>query len=312
MGVTDPEPLPTDSFRRLVERLSEASVQRRWEAYRDIDWSGPDLALDREDPRWEAPPWDPVGASAWYRDQSPARRSELGLRRIAVFLKAGIEFETALNQGLLRFAATLPNGHPLFRYVYHEVTEEAQHSMMFQEVINRTGVDVPASPPPVQEMCATFTRAADESPAQFFLMALSGEEAFDRIQRLSLADRSTHPLLRRVYRIHVAEEARHLSFARGYLRDAVPRLPRRELRLLRFRAPFVVEWTAIHVFGPQLFLAHLVETAEVPAEARDEIVAGPAATALRRRCAARAMGLCQELDLVDPRMASVWSALGDA
>src|SRR3989454_8600620 len=32
---------------------------------------------------------------------------------------------------------------PEFRYVYHEVIEEAQHSLMFQEFVNRSGFDIP-------------------------------------------------------------------------------------------------------------------------------------------------------------------------
>src|SRR5437762_13103382 len=57
-------------------------------------------------------------------------------------MKIGTQFENVLQRGLLEFAWTLPNGAPEFRYVYHEVIEEGQHSLMFQEVVNRTGFDV--------------------------------------------------------------------------------------------------------------------------------------------------------------------------
>ena len=46
-----------------------------------------------------------------------------------------------LKRGLLEFASTLPNGAPEFRYAYHEIIEEAQHSLMFQEFVNRSGFD---------------------------------------------------------------------------------------------------------------------------------------------------------------------------
>jgi hypothetical protein len=301
---------PGESFIRLTERLSEASVQRRWEAYRAIDWSDPALTIDREDPRWQLSSWDPLGASEWYRDQPAEARSELGLHRVAALLKAGIEFEAALGRGLLRYAATLPNNHPAFRYVYHEITEEAQHSMMFQEVVNRSGLDVPPPPDRVREMCETFARTVEHSSAQFLLMALSGEEALDHIQRQAIADPSMHPLLRRIYVIHVAEESRHLSFARGYLQDTVPRLPERDRRLLRLRAPFIVDWTARHVFGVEAFMTARGAKWALPPEVMAGIADGPAADAIRRRSAARTVRVCQTLGLVDRRLESVWSGLG--
>jgi hypothetical protein len=85
-----------ETFSALAERLSAASVQRRWEAYRDVDWADPDNTVDQDDPRWEVPPWDPLGASEWYRDQSNQRRSEIGLFRTMSFLKVGIEFDSFL------------------------------------------------------------------------------------------------------------------------------------------------------------------------------------------------------------------------
>lgn len=307
--MTDVGHAPGTSFARSTERLSAASVQRRWEAYRAIDWSDPAYTLDPEDPCWHLPSWDPIGASDWYRDQSAARRSAVGLRRTAVLLKAGIEFEAWLNQGLLRYAATLPNGHPAFRYIHHEVTEEAQHSMMFQEAINRSGVDVPRSPPDVRKVGESFARTVDESPEQFFLMALSGEEVFDHIQRRMLASSTMHPLLRRIYEIHVAEEARHLSFARNLLREHVPRLSHRDARLLRLRAPFLVEWSATHIFGPASFLAGFDEGASLPEDVRSSIEDGPVATELRRRSCGRAVDVCRSLGLVDDRLDGVWSRL---
>ena len=38
------------------------------------------------------------------------------------------------------------------------------------------------------------------------------------------AGKATHPLLRRVMQIHITEEARHICFAREYLRHHVPLL----------------------------------------------------------------------------------------
>lgn len=297
---------PTESFARLTERLSEASVRRRWEAYRAIDWDDPTMAVDPVDPRWALPGWDPLGASDWYRDQAPEQRSLLGLYRVAAFLKIGIEFETVLAHGLLNFASTLANGNPAFRYVYHEISEEAQHSLMFQELINRSGMDVPSSPETVGKL---YDQMAQAEPAMLFLAALAGEEVFDHWQRRILADAAAPPLLMTIARIHIAEEARHLSFARALLHDVVPTLDERQGRLLRYRAPFAVDWMAGHVFGPGPVLSHLVDGWGMPGEVRESIATGPAADDLRRRSVARLVRFCHDVGIVDDRLSDNWASL---
>src|SRR5438270_8949384 len=62
-------------------------------------------------------------------------------------------------------------------------------------------------------------------PELFFLFVLGGEEPIDYVQRQELrGGHDVHPLLERIMRIHVTEEARHLSFARHYLKRNVPKL----------------------------------------------------------------------------------------
>ena len=70
----------------------------------------------------------------------PPPRARLGCELVASKMKIGLHFESILKRGLLEFASTLPNGAPEFRYAYHEVIEEAQHSLMFQEFVNRSGL----------------------------------------------------------------------------------------------------------------------------------------------------------------------------
>ena len=56
--------------------------------------------------------------------------------------------------------------------------------------------------------------------------ALVGEEIFDALQRQILDDPELQPIVRRLMRIHVTEEARHIQFAReGLLRKLAPAMP---------------------------------------------------------------------------------------
>ena len=148
-GLTEEERLSDDevaephAYRRLLGRLSHQSVVKHFDAYADIAWESDEFRIDPTDPRWELGGDDPLGATAWYRAQPDEVRSRIGLHLIASKMKVGTQFENVLQRGLLEFAWTLPNGAPEFRYVYHEVIEEGQHSLMFQEFVNRTGFDVP-------------------------------------------------------------------------------------------------------------------------------------------------------------------------
>src|SRR2546422_8718037 len=90
-------------------------------------------------------------------------------------MKIGTQFENVLQRGLLEFAWTLANGAPEFRYVYHEVIEEGQHSLMFQEFVNRTGFDVAGLGFWDRLGARRGVAAARGFPAAFFAFVLGGE-----------------------------------------------------------------------------------------------------------------------------------------
>ncbi len=172
---------------------------------------------------------DVLGATEWYLSQPAGVRSRIGLRMLANFMKIGVIFEYVLKRGLLEFAVQLPTGAPEFRYCYHETIEEAQHSLMFQEFINRTGFQIPGLGG-IERRCANFVvRYSHKFPELFFVFVLAGEDPIDYVQRQTLRKnrQDTHPLIRRIMQIHVTEEARHMSFARHTLRKLVPELSTR-------------------------------------------------------------------------------------
>src|SRR6266571_65500 len=107
-----------DAYRDLIARLSHQSVVKHFDAYADVDWDAPELALDAGDSRWELSSDDTLGATSWYRALPQAARARLGLDLVASKMKTGLEFENVLKRGLLEYAATLPNGSPEFRYTY--------------------------------------------------------------------------------------------------------------------------------------------------------------------------------------------------
>ena len=170
----------------LLGQASRQSVSLHFDAYADIDWDSPDMALDPEDPRWELAADDPLGGTAWYRDLPAATRARLGCELVASKMKTGLVFESVLKRGLLEFASTLPNGAPEFRYAYHEIIEEAQHSLMFQEFVNRSGFDAAGLHPVHRFGSRRIVRLGRRFPQLFFLFVLGGEDPINYVQRREL------------------------------------------------------------------------------------------------------------------------------
>ena len=230
-----------DSWQALLARLNRQSVDRHFEAYRDVPWDDPAFAIDPADPRWELPDDDPLGATVWYQGQPQPVRARIGLQLTAMAMKAGLQFESVLKRGLLEYANELPNGSPEFRYAYHELIEEAQHSLMFQEFVNRTGLKVGGLPKIGRAAARGVVKLGRRFPELFFVFVLGGEDPIDHVQRQALrSGHELHPLLERIMRIHVTEEARHLSFARHFLKTRVPALPARRRLRLSLQAPLIL------------------------------------------------------------------------
>jgi hypothetical protein len=130
----------------MLTTLSEGSVRRNFNPYTDIDWDSPEFAVVDNDTRWILPATDPVGQHPWYKAQPVERQIEIGMWRQANVAKVGLHFESILIRGLMEYSFWTPNGSPEYRYCLHEAVEECNHTMMFQEMVNRIGADVPGMP----------------------------------------------------------------------------------------------------------------------------------------------------------------------
>jgi len=292
----------------LVERLSRQSVDKHHDAYVDVPWDDPDLALDPADPRCELFAFDPLAHTDWYRSRTQAERSAIGLHRIAHSMKVGMQFENYLQRGLLSYAMRMDNGDPEFRYCQHEVIEESQHSLMFQEFVNRTGLPVHGMPRWLRSLATVTVPIVNRlSPTLFFMFVLGGEDPIDHIQRRQLREGTTHPLTETIMRIHVTEEARHIAYARTVLRERVPKLTAVQRHALGMAVPAVLGIMAPLMVDPtpELHRAHGVPK-RVLAEARTS----EAGRRLRRDAVAKQRKLCRELGLMTPGARAVWRRVG--
>ena len=253
-----------DAFETMVRRLNKLSVEIHHDAYADIPWDDPQWQLAADDRRLVLGEADPFGAVAWYRALEPERQAEVGLYRVAACMKTGWHFENFLQRGLLSRAMVEPDGSVAFRYLHHEVVEESQHTLMFQEFAVRSGQPVKGMPLPWRLAAeATLWMIVRVSPALFFVLVLGGEEPADHLQRSMLREGVAHPLVERIIRIHVTEEARHISFARHFLKRVVPTYGPVRRAVLAVQAPLLLGAMARMMLQPP---ADLLRRFDVPSQ----------------------------------------------
>lgn len=280
------------------------TVRKHFDAYLDVPWD--EHPVESGDPRWELPDTEPLTQTAWYQRLPAAERGRLGLFSVVSKMKTGVEFENVLCRGILEFVSTLPNRSPEYRYAMHEMIEEGQHQLMFQEFINRSGIDVDGMPWDARIGSRFVVTLGRRFPELFFMFVLGGEDPIDHLQREALQRGDAHPLLERIMRIHVTEEARHLSFARQYLKHRVSSIPRTRRLMLSIGTPLILGEMGRMMLMPS---PQLVREFGIPDDALREAYHDNrefqqgAATALRR-----VRHLADELGLLTPAAVRIWRA----
>ena len=289
----------------MLNTLSEGSVRRNFNPYTDIDWDSPEFAVIPNDERWILPATDPIGQHPWYQSQPVERQIEIGMWRQANVAKVGLHFESILIRGLMEYAFWVPNGSPEYRYCLHEAVEECNHTMMFQEMVNHIGADVPGMPRLLKWIQPAIPLVAGPLPIPFWFGILAGEEPIDHTQKNVLREgKSLHPIMERVMAIHVAEEARHISFAHEYLRKRVPDLPRRKRFWLSLYVPVVMRvlCSAI-IVPPRAFW----KTFDIPRSVRKEIFfKSPGSRKMLRDMFGDVRMLAQDTGLMNPLAKLMW------
>jgi hypothetical protein len=292
-GMTTTTNLPRTAARS--HQLVTASERTTLDPFREVDWSIP-----IDDSAFHLPPEVlPLYGTTVWDSMSETRRIVYGRHEAAALCGAGIWFENVLMQAVLRHLAELPVTDPAHRYLLVEVADECRHSTMFGEFIRRAGT--PAYRP------AHASLDVDELPgrrAMSYLLILAVEELLDHINRKTMRDERVHPVSRQIAKLHVLEEARHVSFAKTYLSEVWPQLAADERHAMAEAAPALVAMVAEFSIDPAVY-EHLgiddgATTARVNPHHRAVIVAG----------VSKLTGFLQDLGLIDDENRSTWAALG--
>lgn len=213
------------TFDEKLETLIDGSLRRNFNPWTDIPWDDPDYAIHLDDPRLKLQKGVDLGAHPWYWEQTDERQIELGIRRMMNVMKVGLQFEQFLVQAIMAHNAGLRNGNQNFFYTNAEAREELFHTDMFQETVNRSGVDTKGARTWFRKVLPLLTPAASLVPTGMWGVVLAGEEPIDHMQKEMLRNGDAmHPLIQRVMAIHVAEEGRHISYAHERLSEDVPKM----------------------------------------------------------------------------------------
>ncbi len=301
----------TQTYQDVLRTLSEGSVHTHFDAFADIDWDHPDYAITLDDPRWVLPEVDALGATEWYRSLPLEDRIAVGLWRQANVTKVGLQFENLLIRGLMQYVFSLPNGSAEFRYCTHEATEETHHTQMFQEFVNRSGMNVPGMRLGLRLVSPVIPWVASIFPEWFFTMVLAGEEPIDHVQKSILrSGDELHPLLERIMQIHVAEEARHISFAHTYLSQRVPELDPVRRALLSVLFPITMRVACDLIMVPT---KEFTTDMGVPRSVIQGAYWGsPEARTMLTDLFADVRALAEDIGLMNPVSRRVWKLMGIA
>jgi hypothetical protein len=244
MTATMPDRHPTKGpATGSVERLLKSAARQSYDPDVDLDWDAAEVPG-----LWAMQPerMSLYGTDLW-EQLSEEERIELSKHEVASVASVGLWFEILLMQLLLKDVYRSDPTAARTHFALTEIADECRHSTMFGRAIGHFGVPAYGPRPEVRRLAKVFPLVARGAGA--YASILIGEEPVDRWQREQMNDERIQPLVRMVSRIHVLEEARHVTFAREELEKAVARMSRAERLIqqtLTAQAAFVMMRSLVH------------------------------------------------------------------
>ncbi|WP_092531240.1 AurF N-oxygenase family protein [Amycolatopsis arida] len=234
---------------RTAERLLKSSANKFYDPEVDIDWGAPLVEGKHFIPEHRCSLY---GTHLWDR-LTPEQRIELGKHELASIATSGIWFEVLLMQMLLKVVYNSDPTTNHAQYALTEVADECRHSTMFGRMSERLGVPVYGPTRFLREV-AKVLPTIGYGPALYGSI-LVAEEILDRLQRDQMNDPDIQPLVRMVNRIHVLEEARHVTFAREEVERGMAKLSKPELLYQRYLIALVSFAITRSLINPRVYLS---------------------------------------------------------
>jgi len=282
----------------LAERLLRSSARQSYDPEVDIDWAAPvppDL--------WGMQPerMSLYGTHLW-ESLSDEQRIELSRHEAASLASVGLWFELILMQMMLRdLYDDDPTGAHM-HYALTEVADECRHSTMFGKSIAHFGVPAYGPPQRIHTLGRLFNHVVRGPSA--YASILVAEELLDTWQRDLMKDERVQPVTRMVARIHVLEEARHMTFAREEVKRQLAGLSRPQLVLQQTLTAQTCVMVARSLVNPLVY-----ESVDIdPREGRRTALGNPAYRETMRWMGEKPVAFLRENGLLPRSQERVWRA----
>jgi hypothetical protein len=282
----------------VAGRLLKSSARQSYDPEVDIDWDAPLV-----EGLWGMQPerMSLYGTHLWDR-LDEQQRLELSFHEVASVASVGLWFELLLMQMMLRDAYDDdPTGAHL-HYALTEVADECRHSTMFGKAIARFGVPAYGPQQRIHQLGRLFNHVVRGPSA--YASILVAEEILDTWQREVVPDERIQPLVRMVSRIHVLEEARHMTFARDEVRRQLAGMSRAKVgwhAVVTAQTSYLV---ARALVNPQVYAAVGID----PAEGRRTALANPHYRATLQWMGEKPLAFLRENGLLPRSQEKVWRA----
>lgn len=246
----------------VATRLLRSSERLSYDPLEAVDWDTP---LDPSLPAMPLERTTLFGTDLWAR-MSDEQRVRLTWHEMASTTSVGLWFELCLMQALLRHAYDRDPHRPHAQYALTEIGDETRHSVMFARAAELLAPGARYRPHPRVHQLGRLWKTVACGPSMF-ASVLVAEETLDRLQRELLTTPGMLPLATQVCRVHVTEEARHVSYAREAVARQVPRLSRRQLARHRTQTAVTAAFVVSSFIDPAVYPAVGLDRREARAAA---------------------------------------------
>ncbi len=285
----------------VATRLLRSSERLSYDPAVDVDWDAP---LDRTLPAMPLERVSLFGTPLW-EQMTPEQRVQLSWHELASISSVGLWFELCLMQALLRHSYDQDPHRPHAQYALTEVGDECRHSVMFARAAEALAPGARYRPSPAVHALGRLWKTVAAGPSMF-ASVLVAEETLDRLQREMLVTDGLLPLAVQVARIHVTEEARHVSYARAAVTRQVPRAGGVGMAFHRV-ATAVTAGFVVHAFlDPRVYEAVGLDREEAVRQAR----ANPHRAETLLWMAEKVLDFLTEAEVVTRWTAPLWRRLG--
>ncbi len=284
------------SSESISARLLRSSARLSYDPEVDLDWDAPLV-----EGLWFMQPerLSLYGTPLWDR-LTHEQRIELSRHEVASIASVGVWFEVILLQLMTRELYDADHTSARTHYALTEMGDECRHSLMFGRAIARCGAPAYGPTPHVHRLGRGFKAVA--SGVSAYASILVAEEILDRWQRELMRDERVQPLIRMVSRVHVLEEARHMTFAREEVARSVPILARAGLALHRTLTAQTGLMVARSLVNPRVYAAVGLD----PREARRQALGNPHYHRTLAWMGERVLAFLDEQGLIGPAQRPVW------